>query len=56
MGRGLGRPLFCLDLTEDVSVVGVASSVGDVGDMGDSEADDGEIGGVLLVDGESSSV
>lgn len=55
MGRGLRRPLFCLDLTEDVSVVGVASSVGDVGDMGDSEADDGEIG-VLLVDGESSSV
>lgn len=51
MGRGLGRPLLCLGLTEDISV-GEAASVGDVGD---SERHIGEIGGVLRVVGGTSS-
>lgn len=53
MGRGLGRPLLRLGLTVDVSVEAGAASVGDVGD---SERHVGEIGGVLLVVGETSSV
>lgn len=50
MGRGLGRPLLRLGLTEDVSV----EEVGDAS-VGDSEGHVGEIGGVLLVVGETSS-
>lgn len=51
MGRGLGRLLRCLGLTEDISVGEAAS----VGNEGDSERPIGEIGGVLAVDGETSS-
>lgn len=51
MGRGLGRLLRCLGLTEDISV-GEAASVGDVGD---SERPTGKIGSVLTVVGETSS-
>lgn len=53
MGRGLGRPLLRLGLTEDVSVEGGDVSVGDVDD---SERHVGETRGVLLVVGETSSV
>lgn len=54
MGRGLGRPLLCLGLTEDGSVEeGGAASVGDASD---SERHFGETGGVLLVVPETSSV
>lgn len=56
MGRGLGRPFLRLGLTEDDSVEAEAASVGDVGDVGESERHVGEIGGVLLVVGETSSV
>lgn len=54
MGRGLGRPLLRLGLMEEVSVeeAGDAS----VGDVGDSEEHVGEMGGVLLLAGETSSV
>lgn len=51
MGRGLGRPLLRLGLITVVSAV--AASVGDVGDF---EEHVGEIGGVLLVVGDTSSV
>lgn len=53
MGRGLGRPLLRLGLMEDVSVEAGSASVGDVGD---SERHVGELGGVVLVVGEPSSV
>lgn len=57
MGRGLGRPVLRLGLTDDVSVEVMAASVVDVGDVGDSERHVGEIGGVpLLVVGETWSV
>ena len=45
MGRGLGRPLLRLGLTEDVSVKVSAASVDDVGNLGDSEGHVGETGG-----------
>lgn len=57
MGRGLGRPLLRLDLTEDVSVEEVGDvSVGDEVDVGGSGRHVGETAGVLLVVGETSSV
>lgn len=51
MGRGLGRPDLRLGLTEHVSMEIAAASVGDVGG---SERDVGEIGGVLVVEDNSS--
>lgn len=53
MGRGLERPPLRLGLTEDISVEAGAASGGDVGDSGRHVE---EIGGVLLVAGETSSV
>lgn len=56
MGRGFGRPLLLLGLTEDVSAeLGVPSVEDDVGDVGDSRRFVGETGGVLLLVVEESS-
>lgn len=54
MGRGLGRPLLRLGLTEEFSVE--SSSVEDVGDTGDPKEHVGGMEGGLLVAAGISSV
>lgn len=54
MGRGLGRPPLRLGLMADSCVEDVGDA--SVGDVDDSERPVGEIGGVLLAIGETSSV
>lgn len=53
MGRGLGRPLFRLVLTENIS--GEDALAPSMDDAGDSSRHDGEPEGVLLAVGETSS-